>query len=65
MNSLKQSACLTSSCCRCCCCRDVGGEVHYNFTHLDMLVELLWINGLRPGDPSTPDPQPAVQWDGR
>ncbi|XP_075879171.1 alpha-L-iduronidase isoform X2 [Nelusetta ayraudi] len=29
--------------------QDGGGEVHYNFTHLDQLVELLWINGLRPG----------------
>lgn len=29
--------------------QDVGGEVHYNFTHLDQLVELLWINGLQPG----------------
>ncbi|KAK7933950.1 hypothetical protein WMY93_004846 [Mugilogobius chulae] len=27
----------------------VGGEVHYNFTKLDQLIDLLWTNGLRPG----------------
>ncbi|KAK2837635.1 hypothetical protein Q5P01_014847 [Channa striata] len=29
--------------------RDVGGEPQYNFTKLDQLIELLRINGLRPG----------------
>ncbi|XP_072289725.1 alpha-L-iduronidase [Eucyclogobius newberryi] len=27
----------------------IGPEVHYNFTKLDQLVDLLWTNGLRPG----------------
>lgn len=27
----------------------LGGEVHYNFTKLDQLIDLLWTNGLRPG----------------
>lgn len=31
------------------CCRDVGGRPQYNFTKLDQLMDLLWINGLRPG----------------
>uniref|UniRef100_A0A3B3ZAQ1 Uncharacterized protein n=1 Tax=Periophthalmus magnuspinnatus TaxID=409849 RepID=A0A3B3ZAQ1_9GOBI len=26
----------------------LGGEVHYNFTKLDQLIDLLWTNGLRP-----------------
>lgn len=26
-----------------------GGEVHYNFTKLDQLIDLLWTNGLHPG----------------
>uniref|UniRef100_A0A673HTF7 Alpha-L-iduronidase n=1 Tax=Sinocyclocheilus rhinocerous TaxID=307959 RepID=A0A673HTF7_9TELE len=25
------------------------GEYHYNFTHLDQLIDLLWQNGLQPG----------------
>uniref|UniRef100_A0A672JDS7 Alpha-L-iduronidase n=1 Tax=Salarias fasciatus TaxID=181472 RepID=A0A672JDS7_SALFA len=29
--------------------QDVGGQPQYNFTKLDQLIELLWINGLRPG----------------
>nr|XP_046242525.1 alpha-L-iduronidase [Scatophagus argus] len=29
--------------------RDTGGPVQYDFTKLDQLIELLWINGLRPG----------------
>ncbi|KAF7657526.1 hypothetical protein LDENG_00025810, partial [Lucifuga dentata] len=29
--------------------RVVAGEPQYNFTRLDQLIELLWINGLRPG----------------
>lgn len=31
------------------CCRDVGGRPQYNFTKLDQLIDLLRINGLRPG----------------
>ena len=30
-------------------CRYVEGGTRYNFTKLDQLIELLWINGLRPG----------------
>ncbi|XP_068594599.1 alpha-L-iduronidase [Brachionichthys hirsutus] len=29
--------------------RDAAGRVQYNFTKLDQLVDLLWINGLQPG----------------
>lgn len=29
--------------------QDVGGQPQYNFTELDQLIDLLWINGLRPG----------------
>nr|XP_040051081.1 alpha-L-iduronidase isoform X2 [Gasterosteus aculeatus aculeatus] len=29
--------------------QDVGGKPQYDFTKLDQLIELLWINGLRPG----------------
>ncbi|XP_077418309.1 alpha-L-iduronidase isoform X1 [Vanacampus margaritifer] len=29
--------------------QDVGGQPQYNFTKLDQLINLLWINGLRPG----------------
>ncbi|XP_026198529.1 alpha-L-iduronidase isoform X1 [Anabas testudineus] len=29
--------------------QDIGGRPQYNFTKLDQLIELLWINGLRPG----------------
>ncbi|XP_077378095.1 alpha-L-iduronidase isoform X1 [Festucalex cinctus] len=29
--------------------QDVGGQPQYNFTKLDQLIDLLWINGLRPG----------------
>ncbi|XP_076003594.1 alpha-L-iduronidase [Genypterus blacodes] len=29
--------------------QDVAGETRYNFTKLDQLMELLWINGLQPG----------------
>uniref|UniRef100_A0A8C2XMA7 Alpha-L-iduronidase n=1 Tax=Cyclopterus lumpus TaxID=8103 RepID=A0A8C2XMA7_CYCLU len=29
--------------------RDIGGQPQYDFTKLDQLIELLWINGLRPG----------------
>ncbi|CAG5920346.1 unnamed protein product [Menidia menidia] len=29
--------------------QDIGGKPHYNFTKLDELIELLWINGLQPG----------------
>lgn len=29
--------------------QDVAGQPQYNFTKLDQLIELLWINGLRPG----------------
>uniref|UniRef100_A0A8D0A068 Alpha-L-iduronidase n=1 Tax=Sander lucioperca TaxID=283035 RepID=A0A8D0A068_SANLU len=29
--------------------QDIGGQPQYNFTKLDQLIELLWINGLRPG----------------
>lgn len=29
--------------------QDVGGKTEYNFTKLDQLIELLWVNGLRPG----------------
>ncbi|KAM4617057.1 alpha-L-iduronidase [Polymixia lowei] len=29
--------------------QDVEGEPRYNFTKLDQLIELLWINGLKPG----------------
>uniref|UniRef100_A0A667Z4U7 Alpha-L-iduronidase n=1 Tax=Myripristis murdjan TaxID=586833 RepID=A0A667Z4U7_9TELE len=29
--------------------QDVNGGPQYNFTKLDQLIELLWINGLRPG----------------
>lgn len=39
---------MINDCCWC-CCRDIGGQPHYNFTKLDQLIELLWINGLRPG----------------
>uniref|UniRef100_A0A8C6ULE9 Alpha-L-iduronidase n=1 Tax=Neogobius melanostomus TaxID=47308 RepID=A0A8C6ULE9_9GOBI len=27
----------------------IEGEVHYNFTKLDQLIDLLWTNGLQPG----------------
>ncbi|XP_020783992.1 alpha-L-iduronidase [Boleophthalmus pectinirostris] len=27
----------------------LGGKVHYNFTKLDELIDLLWTNGLQPG----------------
>ncbi|KAK5871312.1 hypothetical protein PBY51_004199 [Eleginops maclovinus] len=29
--------------------QDIGGQTQYNFTKLDQLIDLLWINGLRPG----------------
>lgn len=29
--------------------QDIGGQPQYNFTKLDQLIDLLWINGLRPG----------------
>lgn len=29
--------------------QDIGGRPQYDFTKLDRLLELLWINGLRPG----------------
>uniref|UniRef100_A0A671QI95 Glycosyl hydrolases family 39 N-terminal catalytic domain-containing protein n=1 Tax=Sinocyclocheilus anshuiensis TaxID=1608454 RepID=A0A671QI95_9TELE len=29
--------------------RVYSGEYHYNFTHLDQLIDLLWQNGLQPG----------------
>lgn len=29
--------------------QDIAGEPQYNFTKLDQLIDLLWINGLRPG----------------
>ncbi|XP_061673771.1 alpha-L-iduronidase isoform X2 [Syngnathoides biaculeatus] len=29
--------------------QDVGGQPQYNFTKLDQLMNLLWINGLQPG----------------
>ncbi|XP_037338786.1 alpha-L-iduronidase isoform X1 [Pungitius pungitius] len=29
--------------------QDIGGKPQYDFTKLDKLIELLWINGLRPG----------------
>lgn len=29
--------------------QDIDGQTRYNFTHLDRLIDLLWINGLRPG----------------
>lgn len=29
--------------------QDVGGRPQYDFTKLDQLIDLLWINGLRPG----------------
>nr|XP_057926141.1 alpha-L-iduronidase isoform X1 [Doryrhamphus excisus] len=29
--------------------QDIGGQPHYNFTKLDQLISLLWINGLQPG----------------
>ncbi|XP_067378044.1 alpha-L-iduronidase [Channa argus] len=29
--------------------QDVGGRPQYNFTKLDELIDLLWLNGLRPG----------------
>ncbi|KAM9393941.1 alpha-L-iduronidase [Pholidichthys leucotaenia] len=29
--------------------QDFGGQPQYNFTKLDQLIELLWINGLQPG----------------
>lgn len=31
------------------CCREIAGWVQYDFTKLDQLIELLWINGLQPG----------------
>uniref|UniRef100_A0A1A8B3K7 Iduronidase, alpha-L n=1 Tax=Nothobranchius furzeri TaxID=105023 RepID=A0A1A8B3K7_NOTFU len=31
------------------CCRDIGGRPQYNFTKLDQLMDLLWVNGLQPG----------------
>lgn len=31
------------------CCREIAGQVQYDFTKLDQLIELLWINGLQPG----------------
>lgn len=30
-------------------CRDVGGRVQYDFSKLDQLIRLLWMNGLQPG----------------
>lgn len=29
--------------------QEIAGQTHYNFTKLDQLIELLWINGLQPG----------------
>ncbi|XP_061763126.1 alpha-L-iduronidase-like isoform X1 [Nerophis ophidion] len=29
--------------------QDIGGQPQYDFTKLDQLISLLWINGLRPG----------------
>lgn len=29
--------------------QNVGGKTQYDFTKLDQLIELLWVNGLRPG----------------
>uniref|UniRef100_A0A7N9AUL9 Alpha-L-iduronidase n=1 Tax=Mastacembelus armatus TaxID=205130 RepID=A0A7N9AUL9_9TELE len=29
--------------------QDIGGQPQYNFTHLDQLIGLLWVNGLQPG----------------
>nr|XP_054587268.1 alpha-L-iduronidase isoform X3 [Nothobranchius furzeri]XP_054587269.1 alpha-L-iduronidase isoform X3 [Nothobranchius furzeri] len=29
--------------------RDIGGRPQYNFTKLDQLMDLLWVNGLQPG----------------
>ncbi|XP_031599524.1 alpha-L-iduronidase isoform X1 [Oreochromis aureus] len=29
--------------------QDIGGKSQYNFTRLDRLIELLWVNGLQPG----------------
>uniref|UniRef100_A0AAX7SPC2 Alpha-L-iduronidase n=1 Tax=Astatotilapia calliptera TaxID=8154 RepID=A0AAX7SPC2_ASTCA len=29
--------------------QDIGGKPQYNFTRLDRLIELLWMNGLQPG----------------
>uniref|UniRef100_A0A7N8YB58 Alpha-L-iduronidase n=1 Tax=Mastacembelus armatus TaxID=205130 RepID=A0A7N8YB58_9TELE len=28
---------------------NIGGQPQYNFTHLDQLIGLLWVNGLQPG----------------
>lgn len=38
----------------CVCFRIINGEYHYNFTYLDELMELLWQNGLQPGETSHP-----------